>query len=82
MLKHNLTSILSIIYEYTKKNIYDNIISGSNSLFFIVPRYYIHKYNAIFFLTWMDFSDKYVINKNNETKNKNNIQNIILSYWF
>ena len=29
----------------------------------------------------MDFSDKYVINKNNETKNKNNIQNIILSYW-
>ena len=72
---------MSIIYEYTKKNIYDNIISGSNSLFLLFPGT-IFTNIMLFFLTWMDFSDKYVINKNNETKNKNNLQNIILSYWF
>lgn len=63
------------------KKIYDNIISGSNSLFLLFPGT-IFTNIMLFFLTWMDFSDKYVINKNNETKNKNNLQNIILSYWF
>lgn len=59
------------------KNIYDNIISGSNSLLLLVPGNIFT--NIMLFLTWMDISDKYVINKNNETKSKNNLQNIILS---
>lgn len=59
------------------KNIYDNIISGSNSLLLLVPGTIFT--NIMLFLTWMDISDKYVINKNNETKSKNNLQNIILS---